>query len=294
MVVRKASIVEFKELWDYSGSTTYKYFLDRLESRNIEFWTIDNDGDLIGELYIFWNSEDKDEANGYNRAYLCAYRIEEKYQKQGLGSKLMKRVLERVKEEGYTEVTIGVDNGDFDHLSGMYNHYGFNIIVKDKFQDDHYLNSNGKPVKYEKPYKLLMNNLLDRTNVLVYVFKSKPFKILILRRNESPVGIWQPVSGGVEEGEKLLDTVKREVYEETGITQYKKIIDLNYSFSFYVASTKRVMIDYCFAIEVENDLMIKLSSEHDNYLWLSYMEAMDLLEFDENKKALSMLNDRII
>jgi hypothetical protein len=40
---------------------------------------------LIGELYIFWDLEDKDEANGKERAYLSAFRIEEELRGLGLG-----------------------------------------------------------------------------------------------------------------------------------------------------------------------------------------------------------------
>ena len=90
MIIREATIEDFKKLWEHSGSTTYEYFLKNLESRNVELWTVENYGELIGELYIFWNSIDKDEADGVKRAYLCAYRINKEYQGQGIGSKLIK------------------------------------------------------------------------------------------------------------------------------------------------------------------------------------------------------------
>lgn len=51
----------------------------------------------------------------------------------------------------------------------------------------------------------------------------------------------------------------------------------------------QVMIDYCYSLEVENDTEVKISSEHDMYHWLSYEEAIEIFEFDENKKVLQML-----
>jgi|GEM_PF-259591 len=291
--IRRATIDEFKKLWKYSETQTYKYFLSNLINKNIEFWTVDNNGTLIGELYIFWDSEDKDEANGLNRAYLCAYRIQKEYQGKGIGSKLMKRVIVRVKERGFTELTIGIDNDDYMKLAAMYNHFGFTTQIKEKKKDDHYLDENGIAVEYDETYKLVMSDLLDRTNVLVYIYSENPFKVLTLRRNESPIGIWQPVSGGVEDGEKLIDTVKREVYEETGIEDSLKITDLNYNFTFYVPSTKRVMKDYCFAYKVNPNTDVKISNEHDKYQWLDYEEAQKILEFDENKKALDLLMRKV-
>lgn len=135
--------------------------------------------------------------------------------------------------------------------------------------------------------------MIDRTNVLVYIFKRNPFQLLILRRTSDPKGVWQPVSGGVEGSENFIDTVKREVMEETSITKYLDIIDLDYSFDFYVPSSDRLMRDHCFGYHVENETEPTLSHEHDLYKWVSYEEALDTLEYDENKIVLTMLLDRL-
>lgn len=161
MKIRIATVDEMKALWKFSGSPTYKYFVDGIKSENIEFWTIENleDSKLIGELYIFWNSEDPDEANGINRAYLCAFRIEEEFRGRGLSSSLMNTVLSRVKENGFSEVTIGVDNENYEKLKKIYNSWGFNELVKQQYCDYHYLDSNNSPVYYEEPIDIYLNRL---------------------------------------------------------------------------------------------------------------------------------------
>lgn len=164
MLIRIASVDELKLLWENSGSPTQKYFIEGIKKGNIEFWTIENDKDnqLIGELYIFWDSEDKDEANGKDRAYLCAFRIDKKYRGFGLGKKLMKRVLERVVEKGFCEATIGADNNDADRLSKMYKSWGFSELVKLQNIDNHYLDINGEAAYYEVPYALYLNKLKNK------------------------------------------------------------------------------------------------------------------------------------
>ena len=159
--IRIATVDEMKKLWGYSGSPTYNYFVKGIESRNIEFWTIENKEDnmLIGELYIFWSSEDKDEADGVNRAYLCAFRIKKEFRGLGLSSKLMKSVLSRIKEKGYSEVTIGVDNDDYERLKKMYNSWGFNELIKKQHYDYHYLDSDNNPVYYDEPCDLYLSKL---------------------------------------------------------------------------------------------------------------------------------------
>lgn len=161
MLIRIGSKDELKQLWGNSNSPTQTYFVDGIEKGNIEFWTIENeiDSSLVGELYIFWNSEDKDEANGNDRAYLCAFRINKEFQGSGLGKMLMQRVLLRVKEKGFSEATIGVDNDDVERLTCMYKSWGFSNLIKMQNIDYHYINKNNKPTYYEVPYALFLNKL---------------------------------------------------------------------------------------------------------------------------------------
>jgi GNAT superfamily N-acetyltransferase len=161
MDVRVSNVEEMKKLWKYSNTPTYNYFVKGIENRNIEFWTIEdkNKRILVGELYIFWDSEDKDEADNIKRAYLCAFRVNDNYRGLGLGSKLMKKALRRIREKGFIEVTIGVDNREFEKLNKMYKSWGFVKLVKEKHHDHHYLNEEGKPVYYKNPYKLLLKIL---------------------------------------------------------------------------------------------------------------------------------------
>lgn len=161
MLIRIGSKDELKQLWGNSNLPTQTYFVDGIEKGNIEFWTIENeiDSSLVGELYIFWNSEDKDEANGNDRAYLCAFRINKEFQGSGLGKMLMQRVLLRVKEKGFSEATIGVDNDDVERLTCMYKSWGFSNLIKMQNIDYHYINKNNKPTYYEVPYALFLNKL---------------------------------------------------------------------------------------------------------------------------------------
>lgn len=161
MVVRIASVDEMKALWAFSDSNTYKYFVDGMEKGNIEFWSVESKVDkrIIGELYIIWDSPDKDEADGKNRAYLCALRIEEPFRGQGLASKLMTKVLERIRDAGYTEVVIGVDNREYEKLKGMYNTWGFKTHLKQTHYDHHYKNKENQSTYYEEAFDLWLLKL---------------------------------------------------------------------------------------------------------------------------------------
>lgn len=134
--------------------------------------------------------------------------------------------------------------------------------------------------------------MVQRINVQVFVFCKIPsFKVLILKRTPERSGYWQPVCGGVEDGEKLAEAALREVWEETGIKNIKLIEDLKYTF-IYKETKGGVLMDmqdFCFAVEIEDIPDIKLSDEHEAYKWCSYVEAKEYLKWEHNLIALEKL-----
>jgi len=165
MQIYQATVEQFKALWNNSNTKTYQYFLKGIKHHIIEFWTVEIDQKLIAELYIFWDSIDKDEANGIDRAYLCAFRVKKDFQGQGIGSQLMQRVLSRIKEKGYKEVTIGIDNSEYGKLKRLYDKYGFTDLLKTTHIDYHYLDEQGKPMTYDEAFQIYINRLDKKKNI---------------------------------------------------------------------------------------------------------------------------------
>jgi len=139
--------------------------------------------------------------------------------------------------------------------------------------------------------------MIVRSNVQVFIFTRNPlFKVLILKRTAERGGFWQPLSGGIEKGEDYNDTIKREVYEETGIKEIIRIIDLNYNFTYKTSKNKefKKMKDFCFAVEINKEKEIQLSYEHEEFLWCSQNEVKNQLKWKYNliayNKLLKILN----
>ena len=137
--------------------------------------------------------------------------------------------------------------------------------------------------------------------VLVFLYRiiNDKYEYCIFYRND--YHFWQGLSGGVEDDEELIDTVKREVYEETGI-KVKNIIKLdtissipgiNVNKEFNYKNNIYIVYEYAFGIKINNE-KIKLSDEHQEYRWSYYDEAITLLKYDSNKTALFELNERLI
>jgi len=52
-------------------------------------------------------------------------------------------------------------------------------------------------------------------------------QVFVGKRKDNPVNKWQMPQGGVNEGEKLLDAMKRELEEETGIKNIKILREID-------------------------------------------------------------------
>jgi 8-oxo-dGTP pyrophosphatase MutT (NUDIX family) len=75
---------------------------------------------------------------------------------------------------------------------------------------------------------------------------------LILKRVANRGSFWQPVCGGIELNELPMQTAKREIFEETGISRILDIIDLGNSFQYETTKNNTIMKmkDICFGAEV--------------------------------------------
>ena len=146
------------KLWGYSeektASPTAKFFYRNIASGNAIFWALENDGELIGELYAFLDLEDKDFADGESAAYLCAFRVKREYRGRGLGSRLMNAALAELKEIGFRVATIGVSSDEPLNIK-RYRRLGFSVKVKDCHYDPCGMDENNQPEYDEAGWWLL-------------------------------------------------------------------------------------------------------------------------------------------
>lgn len=121
------------------------------------------------------------------------------------------------------------------------------------------------------------------------------YQFLMLKRIQSKGGFWQVVTGGMEEGEERIQTLKREVEEETSITEFKRIIeDVDFfKFNIHLDGKPAEVEEYVYGVEIEFEIEPvfdhNIYLEHDEYRWCSFEEATKLLKWDTNKKSLKKL-----
>ncbi len=98
---------------------------------------------------------------------------------------------------------------------------------------------------------------------------------------------WDLPKGHIEKGEKEIDTVKREVAEETGLEDIEIIEGfkehIKYFFKFKGKTIFKTVTFYLARAKTKD---VKISFEHIDYKWLPYEEALRQLTFQNAKDIL--------
>ena len=135
--------------------------------------------------------------------------------------------------------------------------------------------------------------------IIPYRINNKKIEYCLFKRKD--LKIWQWISGGAEDFDtNILETAKRELYEETQITDVKiekleiktQIPVVNIVKGFVWGEDVFYSEEYAFSVDINNK-QIKLSDEHEEYQWLNYEKAKELLKYDSNKNALWELDVKL-
>lgn len=118
-----------------------------------------------------------------------------------------------------------------------------------------------------------------------------PLLLLLKRSPEDYLGgIWQIVTGKVDNGDTVLQTVKKEIFEETGLNA-EKAYNLNITL-FYEKIGDQVGFSANFLFFTDHRQEIILCpSEHVEYQWCSIDKAGDLIAFSTQKETLFHISE---
>jgi 8-oxo-dGTP diphosphatase len=107
-------------------------------------------------------------------------------------------------------------------------------------------------------------------------------KILLLQRSESEQGCWGVPAGKLELHETAEQAAKRELFEETGIVA-DNFLSLG---KLYMRKPDIDYIYHSFCLNLTQLPEITLSKEHQEYTWVSEIEAYNLNLMAGGKQAL--------
>ncbi|MGO8857419.1 MAG: dihydroneopterin triphosphate diphosphatase [Steroidobacteraceae bacterium] len=131
-------------------------------------------------------------------------------------------------------------------------------------------------------------------SVLIVIYTAGGEFLLLERRR--PPGFWQSVTGSLEWGEMADDAARREVIEETGITQgllrnlqWTQVYDILPAFGKKYAPGITRNLEHAFALKLLQRVPVTLSPEHVQYRWASAAEAVETASSSTNRAVIQQL-----
>lgn len=126
------------------------------------------------------------------------------------------------------------------------------------------------------------------------VFRKEKNKIYYLLLHYQ-AGYWDFPKGNIEKGEKLEETAKKEIKEETGIDEIEFIPKFKESIKyFYKLKGENIFKIATFFLVKTKEKEIKISWEHLGYQWLPYEKALERLTHKNAKEVLEKANDFLV
>ena len=129
--------------------------------------------------------------------------------------------------------------------------------------------------------------------VIPYCITDGQVRFCVFRRKD--LDIWQFIAGGGEdEDASIIESARREAFEEAGIPVTCSYSPLDTCFRIPADCFRDaealwgqdcfVVPEYAFAVKVENT-SLQLSREHTEYEWAAYACAYAMLQYDSNRTA---------
>jgi 8-oxo-dGTP pyrophosphatase MutT (NUDIX family) len=120
---------------------------------------------------------------------------------------------------------------------------------------------------------------------VVFRTTQKGTRLFVLLLN---AGKWDFPKGNIEDDETELETVIREVGEETGLKRitivpgFRKVIEY-----FYRRDGKNIHKRVVYMLAEVDDDQVKISFEHQGFGWFPYSEAVARASYDNSKMLLA-------
>ena len=131
--------------------------------------------------------------------------------------------------------------------------------------------------------------------VFVFRFRETRPEYLLLKRSRTDVlypGIWQIVTGTLNDGEHAVDGALRELREETSLLP-DRLWTVPHVVLFYDRGADAININPLFAVQVSGTAEPLLSIEHEKFMWVPADEAARLLVWPAQREALGVVERSI-
>lgn len=125
-----ADYCKCSNIWNMKAQPLAEKWREEIASGNRIVFIYKINGEFIGEGALVLDTGDPDYTVAGKRVYVSRMIVKKEYRNRGIGSTILDFLIEKAKEMGFSEMTIGVDKDNLSALH-LYRKYGFTEILFD-------------------------------------------------------------------------------------------------------------------------------------------------------------------
>ena len=122
-------------IWNMESDPFTQQFYEEIKSGNRLVFIYKINGEFIGEGALIIKNDDPDYTIPDKRVYLSRMIVKPEYRNKGIGGMMLELLINKAKEMGYSEISLGVDL-DNQNAVHLYNKFGFTEVVFEG-EDEH-------------------------------------------------------------------------------------------------------------------------------------------------------------
>jgi bis(5'-nucleosidyl)-tetraphosphatase len=127
---------------------------------------------------------------------------------------------------------------------------------------------------------------------VVFHLDPEGWRYLLLRY---PAGHWDFPKGNIEKGEREIDTVVREIWEETGLERISEVQGFRREIEyFYRRDGKLIHKSVVFLLMKAEDDSVRISDEHQDYGWFPFGSAIKKVTYANSKRVLQDAHKQLL
>ena len=117
-------------IWNMKAQPLSEKWLEEIKTGNRLVFVYKINGEFIGEGALVFDTGDNDYTIPDKRIYVSRMIVKKEYRNRGIGGEILSFLIEKAKDMGYKEITLGVDKDNYNALH-LYKKFGFNEILFD-------------------------------------------------------------------------------------------------------------------------------------------------------------------
>lgn len=128
-------------------------------------------------------------------------------------------------------------------------------------------------------------------SIEAWIYNPIAKEILLLKVKTEQLSFWQPITGGIENGESSEIACIREIFEETGLEiELTKLLQVGHH--TVVIDEDLTIFKTLFLVEAKQK-DIRISDEHIDFMWTEVKKVPDILYWQSNQETFQKILEKL-